>query len=116
MKKAKNLKAGDVVQFPEYEFAPYRTGWNGWTFRAAIIEKLYISTKGIKCATIRYCTATASKEQPLPNKEATKNIKCDYLFEYNVDFERNRYNDWVAKHGVGFCNEDIALLLNHNII
>ena len=75
MKKARNLKVGDVVQFPEYEFAPYRTGWNGWLFRAAIIEKLYVSTKGIKCATIRYCIATASKDQPLPNKETTKNIK-----------------------------------------
>ena len=36
MNQAKNIKVGDVVQFPCICFAPLRRGWNGWIFRAAI--------------------------------------------------------------------------------
>ena len=35
MNQAKNIKVGDVVQFPCICFAPLRRGWNGWIFRAA---------------------------------------------------------------------------------
>lgn len=38
MNQAKNIKVGDVVQFPCICFAPLRRGWNGWIFRAAIIR------------------------------------------------------------------------------
>ena len=54
MKVAKNVKIGDVIQFPHHEFAPLRSGWNGWIFRAGIVEKLYISKSGKKCATVRW--------------------------------------------------------------
>ncbi len=29
MKKAKNVKVGDVVQFPAFQFSQIRSGWNG---------------------------------------------------------------------------------------
>ena len=44
MKVAKNVKVGDVIQFPRTQFAPLRSGWNGWLFSAGIVEKLYISS------------------------------------------------------------------------
>lgn len=50
MNQAKNIKVGDVVQFPCICFAPLRSGWNGWIFMAAIVERLYTSKKGIPCA------------------------------------------------------------------
>lgn len=118
MKKARNIKVGDVVQFPAYEFAPMRSGWNGWMFRAAIVERLYISKSGIKCAEIRYCSKLAGRYQLLPNEEATKRIKCEYLFEYDVDFHRRTYLDAVEaeKNGEQVCwSVDDALLVNHGI-
>ena len=38
MKKAKDLSIGAVVSVPTYEFAPFRSGWNGWLFSAGIIK------------------------------------------------------------------------------
>ena len=119
MRKAKNIKVGDVVQFPWYEFAPMRKGWNGWLFRAAIVERLYTSTKGYKCAEIRYCSARAGRYQLLPNTEVTKKIRCDYLFEYDVEWTRKLYLEGLEeeKNGEQVCwSEDIALLVNHGII
>lgn len=119
MKKARNIKVGDVVQFPAYEFAPMRRGWNGWIFRAAIVERLYVSTSGIKCAEIRYCSKRAGRYQLLPNVEATARIKCEHLFEYNVEFARKLYIQGLEeeKNGEQVCwSEDIALLVNHGII
>ena len=43
MKKAKKIEVGTLVKVPIYEFAPFRTGWNGWIFRVGVVEKLYIS-------------------------------------------------------------------------
>ena len=36
MKKVVNPYAGQLVQIPAYEFAPMRTGWNGWMFKAGV--------------------------------------------------------------------------------
>ena len=119
MKKAKNVKVGDIVQFPAYEFAPMRRGWNGWIFQVAIVERLYISKSGVKCAEIRYCSKRAGRYQLLPNVEATARIKCDHLFEYNVDLARKLYLEGLEeeKNGEQVCwSEGIALLVNHGII
>lgn len=118
MKKARNIKIGDVVQFPAYEFQRCRSGWNGWIFRAAIVERLYISKSGYKCAEITYCTATAGRYQLLPNMEATKKIRCDYLFEYNLELHRKYYLELAEceKNGEPVCwSPDTALLVNHGI-
>lgn len=40
MRHAKNLKIGSLVQVPDYCFAPMRSGWNGWLFRAGVIRKI----------------------------------------------------------------------------
>lgn len=37
-KKVQDLSVGAVVSVPIYEFAPYRSGWNGWIFAAGIIK------------------------------------------------------------------------------
>ena len=71
MKVAKNLKIGDLVYIPDYEFAKYRTGWNGWKFTVATIENLYVSKNDRKCATVKYCVRAAGKNQLLPCVEAT---------------------------------------------
>lgn len=119
MKKAKKVEIGSIIQFPYYQFQPSRKGWDGWIFRAGIVEKLYVSKSGKKCATVRYCESTASRYQLLPNVEATKNIFRDYLFEYDVEWAQKCYNKFkeVEKAGKEVCwDVDTALLLNHSII
>ena len=119
MKIAKNIKIGDIVQFPAHQFAPCRSGWNGWIFRAAIVEKLWISKSGEKCATIRYCSRIAGRYQLLPNVEVETSIKCKYLFEYDLAMKAKRYKEFKAYEDDGeqICwDEDTALLINHNLI
>ena len=118
MKKAKNVKVGAVVQFPYECFDNRRSGWNGWIFRAAIVERLYVSTSGVKCAEIRYCVQRAGRYQLLPNKEATKRIQCDRLFEYDVEWQHQRYLKALEaeNNGEQICwDEDTALLVNNGI-
>ena len=119
MKRAVNVKVGDVIEFPHHCFAPHRSGWNGWIFRAGIVEKLYTSKKGLKCATVRYCTRIADRYTMFPNVEATVNLRIEHLFKYDVEMWQNRYTDGIEaeKNGEQVCwSEDIALLVNHGII
>lgn len=74
MKAVKNPFVGQLVQIPAFEFAPMRSGWNGWIFRVGVIEKLYISKSGRKCAKVRYCTKTAGRYQLLPCTEYSKGL------------------------------------------
>lgn len=118
MKVAKNLRVGDIIQFPKYEYAPLRKGWNGWIFSAGIVEKLYQSN-GEECAVVRYCVRTAGRYQLLPNVEATKNLKCKYLFEYDFEFHANRTREFleIEKSGSPVCwDQDSALFVNHGLI
>lgn len=119
MKVAKNVKPGSVIQFPHHEFAPMRHGWNGWIFRAGIVEELYISKSGKKCAKVRYCTRCAGRYQLLPNMETTINLKREYLFEYDLEWKAKRIREFleIEKNGEQVCwSEDAALLVNHNLI
>ena len=108
-----------MVQFPAYQFAPLRRGWNGWIFRAAIVNKVYTSKSGAKCANITYCSRIAGRYQLLPNVEAEKNVKCEYLFEFDLERAAKSYREFKAYEDAGeqVCwDEDTALLLNHNLI
>lgn len=119
MRKARNIKVGDVVQFPAYEFAPFRSGWNGWIFRAAIVDRLYTSKSGKPCAEITYCSRVAGRYQLLPNTEAKTRVLRDNLFQYDVPLRERKYREMreYEKNGEKVCwDEDTALLLNHGII
>lgn len=119
MTVVKNPKVGDVIQFPRTQFAPLRRGWNGWLFSAGIIEKLYTSKSGLKCATVRYCVRRAGRYELLPNVEATINLRREHLFEYNLEFQANQIREFLEaeKAGEKVCwSEDAALLVNHGLI
>ena len=56
MKHAKKLTVGSLVEVPDYCFAPYRSGWNGWIFRAGIIRALGRSKRdGSPTYKVEYC-------------------------------------------------------------
>ena len=119
MKMVKNPKVGMVIQLPRTQFAPLRSGWNGWLFSAGIIEKLYISKSGKKCATVRWCNRIAGRYQLFPNEEKTINLKCEHLFEYPLELHVRRTREFLEyeKNGEQVCwSEDSALLINHGFV
>lgn len=118
MKLAKSVKIGDVVQFPYYCFESGRKGWNGWVFRAAIVERLYTSKTGARCAEIRYCSRLLNRYQLTPNVEETRCVLVKNLFEFNLEFVRKRITEFKSYEDDGeqVCwNEDAALLVNHGL-
>lgn len=120
MKIAKNLKVGDLVEIPIYEFAPLRSGWNGWIFRVGVVEKLYISKSGKKCATVRYCNRCAGRYELLPAKEVTMNVLCAHCFKYErLELATRNYRKCreVEKNGEEVCwSEDTAFLVQNGFI
>ena len=34
------LQAGDLVEVPRTQFAPMRSGWNGWLFSEAVVIRI----------------------------------------------------------------------------
>ena len=90
MKKCKKVKVGDVVRFPLYEFAPMRSGWNGWVFATGIVKRLYTSAKGFPCAELVY---QANSEE---YKELTHKILCTNLFEGDAEWIKSSY----FEHGI----------------
>lgn len=119
MKKCKHPKIGDVIQFPYKRFAPYRCGWNGWTFRAGIIEDLVTGSDGSPCAVVRWCKRLCDPHKPAPIVEAFNCIKRDCLFEYSLDTARRSYEILKQAELAGQLvtwGEDTALLVNNGII
>ncbi len=42
------LQAGDLVQVPRTQFAPMRSGWNGWLFSEAVVIRKGVGRKSGK--------------------------------------------------------------------
>lgn len=119
MKRATRAKIGDVIQFPHHCFDERRRGWNGWIFRAGIIEGFGVAKNGSKFATVRFCSKIAGRYQLLPCEEATRNIKVECLFEYNTEFHAKIIREFLEceKNGETVCwDQDAALLVNNGLI
>lgn len=120
MKAVKNPKVGQLVRIPAYEFAQMRTGWNGWIFRVGVIEKLYISKSGRKCAKVRYCTKRAERYKLLPCTEYTKNFYIENVFQWDgLAWAQARYTEYKAYEDGGerVCwDEDTAFLVSNGYI
>ena len=119
MKKVVNPYVGQLVQIHAYEFA-LRTGWNGWIFRVGVIEKLYISKTGKKCAKVRYCTKCAGRYQLLPCTEYSKGFVIENVFQWDrLAWAQKKYTEFKAYEDAGeqVCwNEDTAFLVNNGYI
>ena len=117
MKAVKNPFVGQLVQIPAFEFAPMRSGWNGWIFRVGVIEKLYISKSGRKCAKVRYCTKRAGRYQLLPCAEYSKGFAIENVFQWGkLDFAQKTYSEFKAAEDSGepVCwDEDTSFLLQN---
>jgi hypothetical protein len=101
MKKCKNVKTGDVVQFPHHQFAPYRSGWNGWIFKTGIVVRLYISVQGVPCAELVY----SYRDEDVKHKH-----RIDELFQVDLEWAKRQKNEF------GIDNEEIRFLTRHDKI
>lgn len=120
MKAVKNPFVGQLVQIPAFEFATMRSGWNGWIFRVGVIEKLYISKSGRKCAKVRYCTKTAGRYHLLPCTEYSKGFVIENVFQWdNLERAQKSYTEFKAyeDNGEPVCwDQDTAFLLKNGYI
>lgn len=119
MKLKKKVKVGDVIQFPHHRFSEQRKGWNGWIFRAGIVEQLYEDKHGRKCAVVSYCSRIAGRYQLLPCEIKQRRVLVSTLFEFNVEWADRTYREYKAYEDAGenVCwSEDTALLLDRGII
>lgn len=120
MKRVKNPEIGQLVQIPVYEFAPLRAGWNGWIFRVGVVDKLYISKTGKKCAKVRYCTRCAGRYQLLPCTEYSKGFVIENVFQWDgLALAQRNYTELKAAedNGEPVCwDEDTAFLLQNGYI
>lgn len=119
MKKKRSVKVGDVIQFPHHCFSEQRRGWNGWIFRAGIVEKLYKNEYGKPFAVVTYCWRIAGRYQLLPCELRQRRVPIETLFEYDVPSKERNYKEYKAYEDAGeqVCwDEDTALLLDRGII
>ena len=119
-KSVTNPHVGQLVQIPAIEFAPYRSGWNGWLFRVGVIEKLYLSKTGRKCAKVRYCTQRAGRYQLLPCTETVKGFVLENVFDWHgLEAMQRSYTEFkeAEDNGEAICwDEDTAFLLQNGYI
>lgn len=54
MRQARNPKIGQIVSIPTHQFAPHRTGWNGWNFSKGIVIATGKTADGTKCYKVQY--------------------------------------------------------------
>ena len=85
-----------------------------------VVEKLYISKSGKKCATVRYCSKCAGRYELLPAKEVIKNVLCTHCFEYKyLELATSNYREFrkAEKNGEKVCwSEDTAFLVQNGFI
>ena len=55
------LQAGDLVKVPRTQFAPMRSGWNGWLFSEAVVIRKGVGRKSKKNGNSCCCSGDCSK-------------------------------------------------------
>lgn len=60
------LQAGDLVKVPRTQFAPMRSGWNGWLFSEAVVIRKGVGRKSKK------------------NRKHSGNNNTDYRIKRNI--------------------------------
>lgn len=126
MKKAKKLSIGAVVRVPTYEFAPYRSGWNGWLFSAGIIKATGKSKKtGLPMVKVEYpARGYKQKRYHINGKEAEmhantieKWFSISAVFEFGDYYANERELQFPREHWCGKTyTEDTEFLIDKGIL
>ena len=108
MKHVKNAKVGQPVEVSVYEFAPMRTGWDGWIFRVGVVEKLYVGNANYSCVRVRFY---------LNGQEQTKGFIAEHVFEYKyLNMSQKDYTELKADEEAGkkVCYPEDMIFLAEN--
>ena len=101
------LQAGDLVEVPRTQFAPMRSGWNGWLFSEAVVIRKGVGRKSKKNelgveAYIRYMDDFVILS---PDKEQLRNwlARIEQFLREELKLEFNpKTTILAAKNGIDF--------------
>ena len=75
------LQAGDLVEVPRTQFAPMRSGWNGWLFSEAVVIRKGVGRKSKKNVVVVEMRTPAGKNS-YGTIEATFYAENVFIGEY----------------------------------
>ena len=68
------LQAGDLVEVPRTQFAPMRSGWNGWLFSEAVVIRKGVGRKSKRNTEVSELQNSNGKPQIIIQQE--RKITC----------------------------------------
>lgn len=120
-KRAKNIEVGSIVEIPTHRWSQTRAGWNGWFFALGIVERLYTSKTGERCAVVKYCAKTCGRYDLLPCTYAEKRVLLDWCFDPAVTIACQKRHfpelEEAEKNGEPVCwSEDVAFMVDNGML
>lgn len=75
------LQAGDLVEVPRTQFAPMRSGWNGWLFSEAVVIRKGVGRKSKKnVVVVEMRTPVAKNARNILKKYGIEDAESFYKF------------------------------------
>lgn len=75
------LQAGDLVEVPRTQFAPMRSGWNGWLFSEAVVIRKGVGRKSKKnVVVVEMRTPAAKNARNILKKYGIEDAESFYKF------------------------------------
>lgn len=90
------LQAGDLVEVPRTQFAPMRSGWNGWLFSEAVVIRKGVGRKKQKECSRSGNENTSGKEQLRDYRGYILRRECFY---YASSKERKKHFEEIRNRG-----------------
>lgn len=126
MRKAK-MKVGEIVQVPVYEFAPLRSGWNGWLFQAGIITRVLKGKESGKMyAEVEYPSRNYAQrlrnirgeDAGLAERKVLKKVfRAEAIFQFDVSSCKRSMEECPReKYFNGCYDADTEFLIDKGII
>ena len=90
------LQAGDLVEVPRTQFAPMRSGWNGWLFSEAVVIRKGVGRKSKRNVVVVEMRTPAGKNS-YGTIEAT--FYAENCFYYASSKERKKHFEEIRNRG-----------------
>lgn len=109
------LNAGDLVEVPRTQFAPYRRGWNGWLFSNAVVIRKAVGVKtGKPMVVVSMCVPSNKVRNGYVEVEKSFYAECvfqtnsvknakEILEKVNIH-TAEEYNDFIKQDDVTGCD------------
>ena len=70
------LQAGDLVEVPRTQFAPMRSGWNGWLFSEAVVIRKGVGRKSKKnVVVVEMRTPAGKNSEPVTDEQVAAQMQ-----------------------------------------